>query len=169
MKNSHIKILGKFHYLPEVWALQNFLKLPNLISGHYLVLNGVKNVSYSWLSLCCFSCPFLILIQTKKKKPQPTDLLVETTTTTSVPHHHRYKATLTATQIKPISKSTAEPNQTTLNKFQPPSYADLKGHPANSNTDSIQAQKSPSLNSYPQRIVHINRKYTAPKQHTHRS
>ena len=57
--------------------------------------------------------------------------------------------------------------QTTLNQFQPPSYADLKGHPANSNTDIIQTEKSLLLNSYPQRIVHINRKYTAPKQHTH--
>ncbi|KAL0013312.1 hypothetical protein SO802_000381 [Lithocarpus litseifolius] len=60
-----------------------------------------------------------------------------------------------------------QPNQTTLNQFQQPSHADLKGHPPNSNTNSIQAEESPSLNSYPQRIVHINRKYTAPKQHTH--
>ena len=66
-------------------------------------------------------------------------------------------------------QTTLNHGQTTLNQFQPPSYADLKGHPTNSNTDSIQTEKSLLLNSYPQRIVHINRKYTAPKQHTHRS
>ena len=120
----------------------------------------------SSLSFVASPCPSLILSETKKQNPpQPTNLLVETTTTTITTKptttnqnsNHR-KPTLTATKIKTIQKPTTKANHT--NNFSHPKHANLKGHPPNSNTNSIQVEERPGLNLFPQTIVHINRKYT---------